>query len=476
MPMPTKSSIRLCSILPPAANTLLENTESPHLIRLILPILHHIKHLRLYRVTLDQFDELWRTTTPENFAKLESVDFFVYNRVSAPITSYDGSWWANITPFRLARNLRSVIIGCEDLGSRQLALLLLSMDFPWSQISFLDISRIPRSSPTLVASCIKNCTALQKLAINQLKAESDSEAGFDFLSDALRRLRGLHSLTVEAVANLDEAQSFVLHDLNPPTSLPLRAMPSDVWARLSFLDLTDSDMEGSLLRRILKECRQLIKFASTVPCLSNKSSAYAVGRDISLPHLTAMYIRGIEDSWIFQSLLVPALDQLELIFETDFDFDASAVRQMIKSSGCSLLDFECSLISDLEPPCYLHGLHGILEAIPTARRVHMGDGILLDEDISSKVARGEMLPCVEEVAWESARPFLFLQMIEDRVEWELKTRGHVVLQRYSRTRGGQGGKVQDDCYHALEKKYGLYCPEWYIDEGYGHFINQLRRR
>ncbi|KAG5642788.1 hypothetical protein DXG03_002112 [Asterophora parasitica] len=429
------SSIRLCEILPPAANTHLSMAViNSNMVLSLIPILHHVKLLWL-NMDLREFDQLWRTVRPESFARLESFTLVIRQEIdigrpdwySSPFL-YDSSRWTEHTPFRLARNLQSLTIDCRNY-SLQLGLLVLGMGFPINQISLLDLSHIPgHGLPiTIVTPLIKKCATLKTLRI-KLPAGVDLDAGdkYPLLLDAFHGLQGLHSLTlVESDSyNFDRRP---VAAANYSAYLVLMAMHSGAWARLSVLNIFQIVTDGSLLRQCLAQCEQLTELSA---CVTPLTSVFdTIHRDITLPHLQLLTMHRIEHMWMFQSLLTPALCALYIEFAHEYCLDVAAVCEMITSSGCSILDFGCS--SSLTSPDYigLPNLHKVFTVVPGVRHIRIRH-IYLDTEVYAELVQGGILPCVETLVWSMESLHQFIQLIEGRAEWELRTHGRVVIKEY----------------------------------------------
>ncbi|KAG5636113.1 hypothetical protein DXG03_005104, partial [Asterophora parasitica] len=196
-------SKRLCELLPPVANTRAVFNVNVDSLRAstIIPILQHITHLDL---TMDviRLDMLWRKCSPESFIGLESLELAICENTARSMDNseslYDASRWAEYTPFRLAHNLQSLSIECDDDGLR-IGPIVCAMESPRDNIWFLNLSDTPGLSATMVAEYIKKCTALETLYI-KLAANADASDQCPSMFDTLHHLQ---SLTLESAERAD---------------------------------------------------------------------------------------------------------------------------------------------------------------------------------------------------------------------------------------------------------------------------------
>lgn len=364
---------------------------------LVLPNLSRITELSV-KLPVGAFDELW-SEGPTHFADLVSAELEVFlpDRHQRAEYNYRTKRWAGLEPFGMASSLRKLKLVSPSL----LSLSLISLDYPWHQLTLLDITGVENFPYRELYPIIRKCVALQSLSLQVFGPAVTATPPDTFSHPQLR--------SIVIVKHLPAAFIYGIFPLSQLTEIDLSTVVTE--------------LEGRRLHIVLKQCVALIQLSIYVP---PKGTAFTNDRDLPLTRLRALKILSLSDDWLFHSLVVPALVRLQV--RCDIKLPVTALRDMIASSGCKIEVFDhCSdesTVQEHDPTT----LSDFLATMSSVMAFH-GDYIIFGKDLLQSIARGTLLPRLRALGCQPETPEAFVQMVEERAKREAQESGESSLRR-----------------------------------------------
>lgn len=362
-----------CELLPPVARLSVTFSGPAALVTVALvPYLRRIQDLTL-RMPISGYDQFFQNVSPSHFVALQSVDFSIINGASEDTAL---RWERSGGVFSLASRLRQVKI--ETAGGFPIQMLGL----PSENITSLDISGIKDLDAQTVICILRDCPWLESLDVTFSPYDADS-FGRTLCLPCLQSLRVRHHF---------------------PSSFQY----SSIWDNLSSLNLFSVlDLDSCTLFIILKRSVNLVELHCHCP-----RGGTMTPLNLPLPSLRKLSLTNVVDTWLFDSLIVPSLQEL-LICSTQSPLNPIAVRDLLVRSGARLLVFWFQSTHPQQPTSP-HGFRDLLDAIPSA--LHVEDThSLLNETLLRDIGSGALLPHLEFLRCWPETQEAFLDMAEARV-------------------------------------------------------------
>ncbi|KAG6897862.1 hypothetical protein C0992_010000 [Termitomyces sp. T32_za158] len=381
---PTKISIydklprhlaHACELLPSVARLAVTfNGPAALLTTALIPNLWRIQDLTL-RMTIAGYDEFFLNVSPDHFVALQSADFSVIDGASENTAL---RWERPGGIFNLASRLRQVKI--ETAGEFPVS----KLGIPFERIASLNISGVKELNTQEVICILRDCPWLESIDV--------SFSPYD--TDALERTLYLPRL----------------QSLRVRHHLPSHFQHLNIWDNLSSLNLLSVlNLDWCTLSAILKRSENLTELHCHCPEADTMTPSIL---NLPLPSLRKLSLTNVIDTWLFDSLIVPSLQEL-LIQSSRGPLDPIAIRNLLVRSGTRLLVFwfQSTHPQQTTSP---RGFRDLLEAIPSA--VHVEDThTLLDETLSKDIGSGVLLPHLEFLRCWPETQEAFLDMVEARV-------------------------------------------------------------
>ncbi|KAF8065408.1 hypothetical protein FPV67DRAFT_1654098 [Lyophyllum atratum] len=380
---------RVCEILPaPVRLTLPLKANVENVRTIVLPHLWRVGNL-LLEMSIEAYDELWRAVSPHSLMLLECADLRIEE---SPSTSeHRESRWDGAAPFRLASRLRELTLKCPEAFNSA----ILSLNIPWSQLTFLDITDMKNLTLVTIVQMTQMCSALECLRVQFQRMDTTSVPHFPDVMPLLRQLS--------------------IKDYVPALLID----GGHVWDYVSVLHIAEAEFQDNAgLHSTLRRCTRLVTLYASVP---PKDTAFIIPSDVHLPHLEVLELSSTQNSWIFECVTVSALKDLRVFFK-EHQPDLHSIRNMIVRSGCTLLYFNLVYHGMPVPlPSHLTDVYELLNAIPDAVTIGI-QNIQLTDNIWQDLARCILLPrLVHLTSTESSLNWdAFIKVIEMRLDAELQ--------------------------------------------------------
>ncbi|KAF8065406.1 hypothetical protein FPV67DRAFT_183441 [Lyophyllum atratum] len=415
---------RVCEILPPNAMVQLAlsmKVRDKDVRTTVLPHLWRVSRL-LLEMSIEAYDELWVAVSPQSLVLLELAHLRI---TGSPSTGeHRESRWDGAAPFRLASRLRELRLKCPEAFNSA----ILSLDIPWSQLTFLDITDMENLTLVSMVQIMQRCSALESLKVR------------------------FQCMDTTSVPHLPEAMP-LLRRLDIKGHVPALLIESHIWDHIYVLNLQKAEFQDYAgLHSTLQRFTQLVTLIASVP---PKETGFKTPGDVHLPHLKVLELYSAQNSWIFDCMTVPALKTCSVLFDENQP-DLHSLRNMIIRSGCTLLKFD--LVYErgaTQAPPHLIDVYELLNAIPEAATVDIWH-IRFADNIWQDLARCVLLPrlfhltCTQSSLDSNA----FIKVIEMRLDAELQR--HKSLREIDYVIPGRVPSVNaKKQYKALSSRYGV---------------------
>ncbi|KAG5648300.1 hypothetical protein DXG03_004872 [Asterophora parasitica] len=371
------------------------------------------------------YDELWGAIPVEqgSFGLLEHGMFTVVGSDDEENTPTVSTVSADaVDPFIAAASLKSLRL--RSSGCTASCLSLLTVRFPWPQLTTLDIAHM-WLDVDYVLPILEKCTSLEKLFLKISLNFGRNDTATPPLEPCfgIQQLANLTILDLQFVLTRDSVDLYNFLALFPS----LKTLKLTEYSRLP---LADGNETNSL-------------------------------KPITFPNLKTLRLEGISHLWLFRVLAFPTLHQLEVFEVFRGLLDLSLITQMLERSSCPL-----SILtiygSSIRPRTHRANLPSLLKAVPlngvvecTLAEMVVPDALIRD------MARGDLLPRLVYLLITPEKLLGFVDMVESRMRREVQEEGGLRLR--CAWANGHDDEVGEEELHAAHERIGLLTTHYGVD-------------